>query len=302
MFAPEDIRRITIPLPMGPGHVHSYVAGGMLVDVGLETPELEEVFRDELGGIERIVITHFHPDHIGGGQFVARLTGAPVYQGRLDYDQTERVWGTPDWPERIAEWFKRHGVPEGIADQILEEGELAKPLIRFVRNPELLDGGERLDGWEVVPLPGHADGHIGLLRDGVLIAGDHLLPDITPAVGCYPESEPDPLGTYLRSLERTIELAPRLALPAHGQPIEDPVGRAREIILHHEERLDQCLAALADEPRTGYEVSLAVFGSELGPSQRRFAVAETLSHLEHLVERGLARRFGDVDPVTYTQR
>jgi glyoxylase-like metal-dependent hydrolase (beta-lactamase superfamily II) len=298
----EGLRRITIPLPMGPGHVHCYVAGSLLVDTGLGTPQLDEVLDGQLDGIERVVITHFHPDHIGGGEAVKRLTGATFHQGRLDYDQTERVWGTPDWPERMAAWFKRHGVPGPIADQILEEGELAKPLIRFARDPELLDEGDDLDGWQIVPLPGHADGHIGLLRGGVLVGGDHLLPDITPAVGLYPESEPDPLGAYLRSLEQTIELAPRLALPAHGEPIADPAGRAREIIRHHEERLDACLAALGPEPRTAYEASLAVFGPELGHSQRRFAVAETLSHLEHLVERGRARRFGDVDPVAYTQR
>ena len=43
----------------------------------------------------------------------AQATGAPVYQGGLDYAQCERVWGSDDWPERIAAWFVRHGVPAG---------------------------------------------------------------------------------------------------------------------------------------------------------------------------------------------
>jgi glyoxylase-like metal-dependent hydrolase (beta-lactamase superfamily II) len=134
----------------------------------------------------------------------------------------------------------------------------------------------------------------------VLLAGDHLLPDITPAVGVYPESKPDPLGSYLASLERTIALAPRLALPAHGEPIEDPAGRARQILEHHRGRLEDTAAALGQDPRTGYEISRTLFPGSHGPSHRRFAVAETLAHLERLAADGGAARHGDVTPVTYT--
>ena len=123
---------------------------------------------------------------------------------------------------------------------------------------------------------------------------------ITPAVGLYPESRPDPLGDYLRSLERTIELEPRIVYPGHGEPVEDAAGRAREIIAHHLGRLDDFAAALADEPRTGFEISHDVFGRELGPSHRRFAVAETLAHLERLVRQGRAARHEQLRRVTYT--
>jgi glyoxylase-like metal-dependent hydrolase (beta-lactamase superfamily II) len=134
----------------------------------------------------------------------------------------------------------------------------------------------------------------------VLIGGDHLLQRITPAVGLYPESRPDPLGDYLRSLERTIELNPRIVYPGHGEPIEDAPGRACEIIAHHVGRLDDFAAALTPEPRSGFEISHDVFGRQLGPPQRRFAVAETLSHLERLVREGRAARDEDRRRVTYT--
>jgi len=246
------------------------------------------------------VITHFHPDHVWGGEIAREVTAAPLFQGRLDYEQCEQVWGSPDWPERIAGWFRLNGVPAEMTDTMLARDREALPLIRFDHSPALLDEGDRVDGWEVVALPGHSDGHIGFLRDGVLLAGDHILPDITPAVGVYPESRPDPLGAYLSSLQRTIELAPRLALPAHGEPIRDPAGRAREILDHHRERLDDTRGALGAEPRSGYQLSMALFRGALGPSQRRFAVAETLAHLDRLVAIGDAARQGDVRPVTYT--
>ena len=287
---------MTLPLPTGPKHVHCYLAHGTLFDTGLGLGDAPWGSVD----VERIVITHFHPDHVGGAEGAARATGAPVSQGGLDYAQCERVWGSDDWPERIAAWFVRHGVPVNVTEDLIVQGHAFAPFIRYAIDPVLLYEGGEVGGWQVLELPGHADGHLGFLRDGVLIAGDHLLRRITPAVGLYPESRPDPLGDYLASLERTIELAPRIVYPGHGEPIHDAAARARELIDHHRVRLDDHVAALATEPRTAYEISLDVFGRELAPTQRRFAVAETLSHLERLVHEGRAARSGDDNRVSYT--
>ena len=292
----DDIQRLTLPLPTGPKHVHCYLAHGTLFDTGLGLGDAPW----GSVGVERIAITHFHPDHVGGAEAAARVTGAPVSQGGLDYAQCERVWGSDDWPERIADWFVRHGVPANVTEDLIVQGHAFAPFIRYAVDPDLLYEGTVVGGWRVLELPGHADGHLGFLRDGVLIAGDHLLRRITPAVGLYPESRPDPLGDYLASLERTIELAPRVAYPGHGEPIHDAAARASELIEHHRVRLDDHEAALAAEPRTAYEISLHVFGRELAPTQRRFAVAETLSHLERLVREGRAARSGDDNRVFYT--
>jgi glyoxylase-like metal-dependent hydrolase (beta-lactamase superfamily II) len=293
----DGVARLTLPLPTGPRHVHCYLIGGTLFDTGLG---LGEAPWDGLD-VERIAITHFHPDHVGGAAAAAAATGAPVYQGGLDYAQCERVWGSNDWPERIAAWFVRHGVPEAVAEDLIEQGHAFAPFIRYALDPELVYEGSDLDGWRVLELPGHADGHLGFLRNGVLVGGDHLLADISPAVGLYPDSRPDPLGDYLASLARTIELAPRVVYPGHGEPIHDAAGRAGQLLEHHRKRLDETAAALSAEERTAYDVSRRVFGSDLGPTQRRFAVAETLSHLERLVREGRAARTEDGSRVTYTE-
>jgi glyoxylase-like metal-dependent hydrolase (beta-lactamase superfamily II) len=292
----DGIRRLTLPLPTGPKHVHCYLAGGTLFDTGLGLADAPWSAVEA----ERIAITHFHPDHVGGAEAAARATGATVFQGGLDYAQCERVWGSDDWPERIASWFVRHGAPAAVAEDLIAQGHAFAPFIRYAVEPDLLYEGSEVDGWQVLELPGHADGHLGFLRDGVLIAGDHLLQRISPAVGLYPESRPDPLGDYLASLARTIELAPRIVYPGHGEPILDAGVRARELIEHHRRRLDETAEALGDEPRSAYEISLDVFGTDLEPTQRRFAVAETLSHLERLVREGRAARGGDDQRVFYT--
>jgi glyoxylase-like metal-dependent hydrolase (beta-lactamase superfamily II) len=295
---PGGIRRLTFPLPMGIRHVHCYLLPGpdgwTLVDTGLGLPDAEARWEPVLGDLDapvaRIVITHFHPDHAGGGEDAQLLTGAHVLQGRVDYDQCERVWGRPDWSETLTDYLIVNGLPEEVADDLRHESRTFAPFIRFARDPGRLAEGDEVDGWHVLELPGHADGHLCLLSDGVLIAGDHLLGEITPTVGLYPESRADPLGDYLGSLERTIELAPKIALPGHGDTIVDPVSRAREIIEHHRRRLDETAAALGAEPRTGYDVSLALFGENLDASGRRFALAEALAHLERLVGDGRAVR------------
>jgi glyoxylase-like metal-dependent hydrolase (beta-lactamase superfamily II) len=304
----DGIRRITFPLPVSPGHVHCYLLpeadGFTLVDTGLGLPDLAERWAALLAEIDRpvvrIVITHLHPDHVGGSRDAAAATGATVHQGEVDFEQSERVWGSPNWEKRMAAWFAAHGMPRELADELLEVGAAYRPFIRYSPDPVRLHTGDRVESWMVHEFPGHADGHLCLLREGVLVAGDHLLPGITPTVGLYPEARPDPLADYLQSLERTIELEPRLALPGHGDPIRDPARRAREIVAHHLERLEQTAAALGAEPRTAYDLSMTLFPDAEDPSGRRFAVAETLSHVERLVHAGRAARRGDVGSVAYT--
>jgi glyoxylase-like metal-dependent hydrolase (beta-lactamase superfamily II) len=303
---PAGIRRVTMPLPTRPGHVHAYVLpgddGATVVDTGLGLPDAAERWAAELDGLEvgRIVVTHFHPDHVGAAADLTELTGAPVLQGELDYAQCELVWGNPGWPQRIADWFLRHGVPRDVAEELLQSGSVYAPFIRYQPDPQLVRAGDRVDGWELLAAPGHADGQLCLHRDGILVSADHLLGRISPTVGLWPASRVDPLGDYRDALRRTIDLAPTLALPGHGDPVLDPVGRARELLEHHRERLDVTAAALGPEPRSGYEVSFPLFGADLKPAARRFAVAETLSHLERLVREGRAERREADGTVSYT--
>jgi glyoxylase-like metal-dependent hydrolase (beta-lactamase superfamily II) len=305
---PGGIRQITLPLPMRPGHVHAYLLPGedgwTLVDTGVGLPDAKELWQAELeqagGRVARIFVTHFHPDHVGAAADLHELTGAPVVQGALDYAQCELVWGNPAWSERLVEWFQLHGAPDDVTAELVGQGSVYRPFIRYQRDPILVEAGERLDGWELVAAAGHADGQLCLLQDGILVAADHLLERITPTVGLWPASRADPLGDYLAALDRTIELDPRIALPGHGDLIEDPAARAREIQEHHRLRLAETVAALGSEPRTGYELSLTLFGHDLKPAARRFAVAESLSHAERLVHEGVVRHTENDGAVTYT--
>jgi glyoxylase-like metal-dependent hydrolase (beta-lactamase superfamily II) len=293
------IIRVTFDLPLGIDHVHCYLlrassGAWTLVDTGLGTEDPERHWRPVLDAldapVERIVVTHMHPDHVGGARDVAELTGAPVHQGREDHAQCVRVWGDGLSVEQMIGYWQSHGLPGDQAESIQRERAELGARVHFTDRVEPLAPGDELDGWRVEVLRGHADGHLVLVRDGVLIAGDTLLAGITPVIGLYPESRPDPLGDYLETLDRIEVLAPRVAYAGHRGRLLDPAARAREIRAHHEARLEAALSALRAAPATAYEVSLALFDAPLAPALRRFALAESLAHLEWLVRHDRARR------------
>jgi glyoxylase-like metal-dependent hydrolase (beta-lactamase superfamily II) len=304
----DGIWRATFALPLGIDHVHCYLLRSgsdrwTIVDAGLGVPDAPERWRavlDRVGGrVERILVTHFHPDHVGAAAPLAALTGAPVHQGEDDYAQCLRAFGPGRSPQRFFEYMRQHGMPADHAESMRSEGDRLAEWVRYAQDPEPLVPGRQIDGWEILHLPGHADGHLAFLRDGVLIAGDALLATISPNVGLYHDAEPDPLGDYLESLARIADLAPSVAFAGHGPVIEDPPARARKLVAHHGERLDATGAALDGTPRTAYDVSLVLFPDPLPRGLRRFALAETRAHLEYLVLRDGARRLADGDVTAY---
>ena len=288
----DGVLRVTFELPLGIDHVHCYLlrasdGGWILVDTGLGSRDPEAKWRPVLDGldapVERIVVTHMHPDHVGGARDVAELTGAPVLQGREDYAQCLSAWGPGRSAEAFASFWLGHGLPQEEFASIASDSSRLSVAVHWVEDPQLLDPGDEVDGWQVEVLRGHADGHIVLRRGGVLIAGDTILGGITPMIGLYPNSRPDPLGDYLETLDRLEAMQLDLALAGHKHRLRDPSARAREIRAHHEERLRATEAVLGDAPQNAYEVSLQLFDADLTPVLRRFALAESLAHLERLV-------------------
>ena len=198
-------------------------------------------------------------------------------------------------PERfqsVSQFFKQHGLPPTDFWFTQVDPEVMRNIIRVPPHEviTLVEDGEEIDlmgeRYRVIWTPGHSDGHICLFRerDGVFLAADHVLPRITPNIGLYSERDRvNPLGDYLNSLQKVANLPASIVLPGHGEPFADLAGRTAEIIEHHRQREMEILALLEKGPQHAYELAEQLFGHRWNNSEaRRMAVAETLSHLEHL--------------------
>ena len=130
---------------------------------------------------------------------------------------------------------------------------------------------------------GHTD-HQAVIYDQareVLFCGDQILSRITPNVSLWPNADPNPLASYLASLKSLKHIKVAQGLPAHEHLIDDLDARIDAIVAHHFERSEEILHLL-DQPQTGYQVAQRLFKRPLNRYQMRFALSETLAHLEYL--------------------
>ena len=326
-----DIWQVAIPLHIRVEPVNAWILRDeaddslTVFDSGIAAAA-KELWSDALSRIgrtpsdvRRIIISHHHPDHIGGAGALHALTGAPVFASQSTIDQAPDVWGDDgrmdSYFDAMRVHLAEHGFPDAVFAQLDHEPELVRMAVELppddvwqpLADGDVLAIGER--SWRVVLTPGHADGHLALLDETseLLLAGDHLLERISPAVGRFPRHEANPLARYLESLERVQQLEVRTVLPGHGAPFARAHERARALVEHHDERIDRCVDAVRElGSATAYEVARAVFAHVFtsdspDPANQRFATTESLAHLEYARAAGrLTRSRSDDDRVQYT--
>ena len=93
---------------------------------------------------------------------------------------------------------------------------------------------------------------------GLLFAGDHVLPHITPSIGFQPVITRSSLQEYLGSLQLMLALPDTRLLPAHGPVQASTHARVHQLLEHHETRLEQTLEAASDGPVTAFEAAGAL--------------------------------------------
>ena len=305
-----DIFRVRLPLPFALNHVNCYllrdVDGWTILDTGLNRPELYAGWQAafaQLGirpnDIHRIVVTHMHPDHIGLAGRLQQETGAAVFMSPREWEIAEIAWvQNLERGEHVAAYLRRVGAPpevgalvEGQQQKLRQMTQPPPSNVQFLRDGETVKlAGRR---FEVIHAPGHADGQIIFYApsDRLMLCGDQVLLRITPNIGFWPSTQPDPLGRYLTSLRALMRLDVELALPGHHGVIEDWQGRLRDLLQHHDERLEVAYNAAA-RGATALEASYTIFNFDrFSPHEVRFAVAEALAHLEYLADAGRLVRY-----------
>jgi glyoxylase-like metal-dependent hydrolase (beta-lactamase superfamily II) len=306
-----NLFRLKIPLPDSPlKYLNSYVIKGpdrnLIIDTGLNRRECLEAMQAGLGtlGIDLkasdIFITHLHADHFGLVTKLATDT-SHVYFSRPEKELIESWEG---FGPMIA-YAGQNGFPENELQAALDKHPGAKFGSEWIPEMKLLEDGDeiRIGDYEFrcVVTPGHTMGHICLYEPDkkILVAGDHILIDITPNIQCWSDTQ-NPLKHYLASLEKVYSLKVELTLPGHRRLIENHQTRIEELKRHHADRLTEVLSILKAGAMNAFQVASQMTWDidseswdQFPVAQKWFATGEAISHLRYLEEEGqLVRNAG----------
>lgn len=317
------IHWLRLPLPFALDHINVWLLedgdGWTLVDTGVGLDQTREYWEAIAGGalqgrpINRIIVTHYHPDHLGQAAWLSERHDASVHitDGEMALARKLHAMPEADAGSRLADLYRRHGLAAERAQALEHRGNSYRRLVPRIPGQHItLSEGDGIDiggrRWEVLVGRGHAPEHACLYSESddrpVLISGDQVLPRISSNVSVRPDAEDeDPLGDFLDSLRRLAGLpAETRVLPSHGSVFEGLQARCSSLIEHHRDHLDRLLSACA-EPKTAADMLPLLFRRELDNHQIMFAMGESIAHLRHLETLGeLSRVPGE--PVRFLRR
>ena len=302
----------SVPVPL-PNNSLRYVLvyvfetdrGPYLVDAGWNTDDAYAALDAGLGHIgssisdvQGVLVTHIHPDHYGLAGRVREASGAWVALHEADAKLIHDRYDAPEaLLERVGSMLRRFGAPEPERNSLQQAAMPVRQFVNAVMPDTLIEDGQRPDvpGWDLTALwtPGHSPGHLCFWepRHRVMLTGDHVLPRITPNIPFHPQASADPLGDFLRSLDKLEGYDSEEVLPAHEHRFVGLDARLEELRAHHEHRFAEVIAAIKDGCTTAWEIASRMRWSRpwdrIEGFMRRAAVAEAMAHLTALRERGL---------------
>lgn len=315
----DGVLWLRLPLPMKLDHVNVYALrdgdGWCIVDTGFHSKRgvalWEKLIAGPLGGlpITKVLLTHYHPDHVGMVGWFQRELGAELITTRTSWLYARMLITDvqTEWqPETLAfyratgmdaELYKARaeGKPYNFADVC---HSAPKTFTRIKEGDVITLGGRE---WDVTCGDGHAPEHAVLWsrNDDLVIAGDQVISSISPNISVYPnEPMADPLAEWLHSCRRFKEMArsEHLVLSGHKLPFTGLSARMDQLIENHESALERLLAFLK-QPETACGCFQTLFKREIGAGEYGFAMGEAIAHLNHLLLAGKVTRKTTADGV-----
>ncbi|AUD12807.1 MULTISPECIES: MBL fold metallo-hydrolase [unclassified Planococcus (in: firmicutes)] len=312
LFDKLGLKLVRHPLPFRLNHVNCFMAKAeeawTIIDTGLNNDVSRELWKRKIGdeNVEQILLTHYHPDHFGYAGGLQQKTGARLSMSKIDADAGMKSWDDA-FLDALPGYYKAAGIPQEAAQEMADNTRAFQPLISpLPKVDHHFEEGEKIRigrfEYEVLFVPGHSDGMVCFYQreHNTLLAADHILPRITPNISYWFHGDPNPLLTYMNSLEKIRKLDVEWVIPSHGEAFQGANKRIDELLAHHEERLDATWRML-EQPLTIFEVRERLFDRPLTVHEMRFAVGETLAHLEYLRAEGRCERMLEAERWIYKQ-
>ena len=305
-YIAQGIYMLRMPLPFALDHVNCWLVedddSWTIIDTGLGSQDCLDIWDTVLNDllkdkpVTQIILTHYHPDHVGLSGDLATRTRAPVYMSRTEWLTANMLFHDKagHLGVKMIDLFHAHGLPDEMFAQMS-----GKNNIYLDRVSSLPDGYTRIRHNDVIEMAGsswycregqgHSPEHISLFNsDGkILFAGDHILPKITPNIPMpVQEISANPIADYIDSLEKFKDIDNDvLVLPSHRLPFKGVRTRIDQLIEHHNDRLQTLLEA-CQQPVSVFDILPVLFKRELDLNQMKFAMLEALSHMVFLEQEG----------------
>lgn len=313
---------LRMPLPFKLDHINLWLLedgdGWTAVDTGICRDEVkaawEQIFARvcDVRPLKRVIVTHFHPDHVGLAGWLTEKFSVPLWMPMTEWAFGRMISQDADEATHMqaVSFYRAAGFDEeqmasvdGRRNRYASNISQIPAAFRRISDGDEIDIGDRK--WRVIVGTGHSPEHACLYSPalGVLISGDQILPRISPNISVWPqEPEANPLDRFLGSLGRFEGISPdTLVLPSHDWPFTGLTARLKSLARHHDERLTATLAAL-ETPKTATAVLSQLFRRPLDAHQLFFAVGETLAHLHYLIAQGQVSRQRESDGVDQFER
>lgn len=309
-----NIFKFDVVLPENPlKNLNCYVIKGnernLIIDTGFNR---EECFESLSRGIEElkldievtdIFVTHLHGDHSG---LVPRIASknSRIYMNPADKKiLDDLIAQSSDYWDKFEDIFKS----EGFSEEEIILSRKTNPARKFVPGSifdtvPVEDGSSlKYGNYELMAIetPGHTPGHTCLYcpSEKLMFCGDHVIFGITPNITMWMGFE-NSLGRYIKSLDKIKEYDVKLALSGHREMTGDFQGRLEELKEHHKNRLWEVYSIVAENPGLdGYSIASRMNWSIRAKSwadfpvpQKWFALGETISHLDYLIEENKIHR------------
>jgi glyoxylase-like metal-dependent hydrolase (beta-lactamase superfamily II) len=303
---------VPVPIPNNSlRYVFVYVfetdAGPFIVDAGWNTDDAFAALSEGLtqagtsiSDVQGVLVTHIHPDHYGLAGRVREASGAWIALHPADAALIEDRYDDPtELLVRVRTMLRRIGAPTEELDSLQNASMPVRMLVDAVKPDVLFEDGDRpkVPGWDLTAIwtPGHSPGHLCFweAERKLMLSGDHVLPRITPNIPFHPQAGADPLGDFLRSLQKLEGYGSEEVLPAHEHRFVGLDGRLGELRAHHEQRFREVLGAIADGVTVAWDIAARMHWSRpwdrIDGFMRRAAVGEAMAHLRALETRGMVR-------------